>query len=94
MFKFASLATLVLVDQTVARRYLDDRHIGNLATNQEYTEATGEVYSPIVEASDCTSMCLFSDQHNSFCFKFQSPVLKSGWEWSQTKTSAPDSWQI
>lgn len=49
----------------------------------------GTRYSPLVEAStDCPEMCLFKDQdpegkNNSFCWKYKSPLITLGWEWSQ-----------
>ena len=41
----------------------------------------GTSRGPLVQASDTALMCLFKDANNSFCWKFQSPMLTIGWQW-------------
>ena len=45
-----------------------------------------------------TPNCLFKDDHNSWCFSSNNPILKIGWEWAQsTNTGGSDgqtSWNI
>jgi hypothetical protein len=78
LIKNAAIATVFLADDTSARRHLDDdiEHRRNtVAVDSSYSEATSEVFSPLVEGTDCTPMCLFEDKYNSYCWKFQSPML-------------------
>ena len=73
-----SIATAFLLAPTDARRHLDDRidhHSAVTSPSQLQVAATQEDYTPLVEASDCPKMCLFEDDDNSFCWKFQSPML-------------------
>ena len=48
--------------------------------------------SPLVEGTDCVPMCLFRDSQNSFCWKFQSPMLTTGWDFKQSSSS--NYWQM
>jgi hypothetical protein len=88
LIKNAAIATVFSVAEVDARRHLDNdiEHRRNaVELDSSYTEATGDVHSPLVEGTDCTPMCLFEDKYNRYCWKFQSPMLQMGWEWQQTK---------
>lgn len=47
--------------------------------------------SPVVQ--DCENLCLFKDKEekNYWCFEFETPFLKMGWEWKQTNNTDDDS---
>ncbi len=88
LIKNTAIATVFSLSDVNARRHLDDQieHRRNaVELDSSYSEATGDVFSPLVEGTDCTPMCLFEDKYNSYCWKFQSPMLQMGWEWQQTK---------
>ena len=80
---------LGLVGLNEARRHLhnDDFAIKRLAlksNDANMAALVGTQNSPLVEATDCTEMCVFKDNTgNEWCFKFQSPALTSGWKWKQ-----------
>ena len=87
--KQTSFATILVGATGVSgRRHLDDklntfyRPIGD--DIKTYEGAVKEYHSPLVKGTDCTTMCLFNDGLNSFCWKFQSPMLTAGWDWSQS----------
>lgn len=87
--KQSILATMLLTAGEVqGKRHLDDKvnrhHLELADPNEEYTAVTGEMHSPLVEGTDCVPMCLFRDNKNSFCWKFQSPMLTAGWDFKQT----------
>ena len=57
-----------------ARRHLDGS-IGNKRRPvkhhaNEVEAAVGSEYSPLVQGTDCETMCLFEDTYNKFCWKF------------------------
>lgn len=87
---------LLAASKVQAKRHLDDsvnsRHLVLATPNQDYTEATGEAVSPLVEATDGVPQCLFRDAENSFCWKFQSPMLSAGWDFKQS--SGTNYWQF
>ena len=65
---------LSLTTGTDAKRHLDDTEFGRripIASNDNtLTALVGTPYSPLVQGTDCTPMCLFKDAANSFCWKF------------------------
>ena len=69
------LAVLTVLMSTLdARRHLDGS-IGNKRRPvkhhaNEVEAAVGSEYSPLVQGTDCETMCLFEDTYNKFCWKF------------------------
>ena len=60
-----------------ARRYLEnpnDMEFKRITDDDVYHDdvknSLGTRDSPIVQASDCTDMCLFKDNYNEWCWKF------------------------
>ena len=53
----------ILISVASARRHLDDtiehRRMPIESHDESLVEATGTVFSPLVEGTDCTQMCLF-----------------------------------
>ena len=48
---------------------------------------------PLVKSGvSCQEECLFKDLKNHWCFETVSPVLTTGWEWSQS--AASNNWQL
>lgn len=37
--------------------------------------------APLVNEPDCSRLCLFENDNNSWCFSTTPPMLKVGWEW-------------
>jgi len=85
MFKALALATVLAMTGSDCKRHLDDTEFGRripIASNDNtLTALVGTPYSPLVQGTDCTPMCLFKDAQNSFCWKFQSPMLTAGYDW-------------
>jgi len=89
MMKITQSAVIAtLMTATSAKRHLDndiENHRASISLQDSTLEReTGIVQSPLVEGADCVNMCLFQDQHNSYCWKFQSPMLTVGWDWKQS----------
>ena len=85
---------LVAISTTLAKRHLDDtmEQIRVPIENHDVKEASGVVFSPLVEAKDCESMCLFKDPFNDFCWKLQGPILEAGYDWKQSTST--NYWQM
>ena len=52
----------------------------------------GSKNEPVVGAGSCQAQCLFQDDQNEWCFATTSPMLTTGWNWSQN--TGTDFWQI
>lgn len=51
--------------------------------------------TPHVQAYDndnCQNLCVFKDDQNQWCFSTTSPMLTTGWNWSQY--TGTDFWQL
>ena len=89
VFSKLIVASLMGFNSVESRRYLDDpegfeRITVEDAYDEDVQRSLGTRQSPIVEASDCSKeMCLFSDDYNKWCWRFQSPTLEVGWAWKQ-----------
>ena len=86
------IGTAVVASSVDARKHLDREGMMPqrlaVVSDDNINQAMGTRYSPLVEAStDCPEMCLFKDQdpdghNNSFCWKYKSPLITLGWEWT------------
>jgi hypothetical protein len=83
------LAAAAILGSVDGRRHLDDTSMGRrhpvVSEDSTQMALVGTTNSPLVQGTDCTLMCLFKDTHNSFCWKFQSPMLEAGYDWSQSQ---------
>ena len=38
----------------------------------------------VPKVGECEALCIFENDHDSWCFQTTPPMLKIGWEWEQT----------
>ena len=103
MVAFSSLITYasLLLTTTDARRHLDldpdafdAPRVPVQNAEQSQANALGTVNSPLVKGTDCTELCLFKDDHNEWCAKFQSPVVTLGWDFEQGTDDTDNYWYV
>jgi hypothetical protein len=65
--------------------------VGAAGLKKSHPDELRAVRTPKVGA--CDALCIFENDHDSWCFKTTPPMLKIGWEWEQkyekTLTSDP-----
>ena len=62
------------------------------------TETTGRLVkrqakrlrAPLVQDKNCSRLCFFENDNNSWCFSTTPPMLKIGWEWNNSFSESED----
>lgn len=54
------------------------------SSQQLVTPKAKKLRAPLVKDKDCSELCIFKNDDNSWCFSTTPPIVTIGWEWNNT----------
>lgn len=60
---------------------LNGRKVKKVKSQQYITKEAKKLRAAMVEDKNCSKMCFFKNENNSWCFATTPPMVSIGWEW-------------